>query len=224
MVSNHDHEQRVEDATRRRLAGLASLPVDTRRLEQRLKAAGVTPGGPAYPFFLGRRAAVGALAAMLTIALLIVLPRVGGLNTAAAAPIQLDRLHHDIVTGRLKIESSKTIDEVNRSIERQHREGPAAPGFEHAQVQSCCLIDAQGKLMSVAILDDGPSKVTLVVARAKDFGHNMGVPVRVDQRLFFGHEIDGVRMVMANQGDHWLCVMGQQTYQSLAQIASEIRY
>jgi len=50
------------------------------------------------------------------------------------------------------------------------------------------------------------SPVTLVVARGRDFAHAMGEKVTVGSREFFAHEVNGVQMVMGNEGDHRLLV------------------
>jgi hypothetical protein len=52
----------------------------------------------------------------------------------------------------------------------------------------------------------------------------MGTVIEIDGRRFFGHELNGVRMMMANIDDRWLCVMGDRSYEDLAQIAAEARF
>jgi len=99
--------------------------------------------------------------------------------------------------------------------------------MQGARVQSCCLRAVQGDLVALVVLDDGgpgtPS-VSLVVAQAPEFAHEMGTVIEIDGRRFFGHELNGVRMMMANIGDRWLCVMGDRSYEALAQIAAEARF
>ncbi|MEZ6192141.1 MAG: hypothetical protein R3C45_12755 [Phycisphaerales bacterium] len=45
MTNQHDQNERLDHATRQRLARLGSLPVDTSPLEHKLRAAGVSLGG-----------------------------------------------------------------------------------------------------------------------------------------------------------------------------------
>lgn len=224
MTNHPDQNQRLEQATRRRLAKLGSLPVDTRRLEQKLRAGGVSRVGSSHRFFRGWRKAVAATAAAAAVALMVLLPLIFGPGPVQASVIELGRLHMDIVAGRLNVQPVTTIEEANRLIHEQRRDAPSLPGMAGARIQSCCLTDVRGRLVAVAVLNGEASKVTLVVAEAPGFAHEMGTAVKVGDRTFWGHEVGGVRMVMFNTDDRWLCVMGDRTYEDLAKIAAATRF
>ncbi len=52
----------------------------------------------------------------------------------------------------------------------------------------------------------------------------MGTFIEIDGRTFFGHELNGICMMMANQDNRWLCVMGDLTYDQLANLAAKIEF
>ncbi len=223
---NHDPENLtpLDQATAKRLARLSTVPVDTSALERRLTKAMPPQADSARTslHFPGLLRAAGALAAVLAIAATITLTLVGGPTPAIASPIQLRQLHRDILAGRLELTAVTSIEQANQEIKAQQRDAPRLPGFDHIQVQSCCLTNMQGKLMAVALLDYKGQPVTLVVASGRDFAHPMGQTITIDSRTFMAHEVDGVQMVMGNQGDLWLCVMGDSSTDDLAQVAAGV--
>jgi len=81
----------------------------------------------------------------------------------------------------------------------------------------------QGRLVAAALMDCQGQPVTLVVARGRDFAHPMGRAITIDSRTFTTHELNGVPMVMGNEADLWLCVMGDGPADDLAQVAAGIR-
>ena len=144
---------------------------------------------------------------------------------ASAAVLELSQLHHDLIAGKLDLNTVTSIAEANQWIAEQRESAPDLPGhIAGARVQSCCLANVQGELVAVAILEDNGSTVTLVVAQAPNFAMGMGTRVEIDGKHFFGHELNGVHMMMANQNDRWLCVMGNHSYESLAKIAGSIKF
>lgn len=224
MTNQHDQNERLDHATRQRLARLGSLPVDTSPLEHKLRTAGVSLGGSSRMIFRRWRDRVAATAAAAAVALMVLLPLIFGPGPVQASAVELGRLHADIVAGRLQVQPVTTIEEANRLIHEQRQDAPSLPGMAGARVQSCCLTDVQGRLVAVAVLNGEAAKVTLVVAEAPGFAHEMGTAIKVGDRTFWGHEVDGVRMVMSNTDDRWLCVMGDRAYEDLAKIAAETRF
>lgn len=226
-----------EDAAlARRLARLGQKPVDTQRLEHRLDAAfaslddadqsDASPSLPPPPFRLGRWLPPAAgLAAMLALAATLFFVFFTTPPTASAAVVDLSQLHRQVEEGRVAIPVGASIDVVSQLITEQRGGALVLPKpMQRARVQSCCLVGVQADLIALAVLKDGGPTVSLVVAQSPDFAHEMGVVIEIDSRRFFGHELNGVRMMMANDGDRWLCVMGDRSYEALAQIAAEVRF
>ena len=223
----------LDDATAQRLARLGQRKVDVSRLERNLAAALEADAAQAREADDARRRTrfphwlrpVAGIAAVLAFALTFFL--VIGANTppASAAVVELSQLHRDILSGRVLLTPVDSIADANAWIASQQATAPALPShLADARVQSCCLADVQGELVAVALLRHGNTTATLVVAEAPDFAHQMGTVVKVDGRTFFGHELNGIRMMMASDGDRWLCVMGEATYNDLAEIAAEVTF
>lgn len=223
----------LDAATSRRLARLGQRPVDVSHLEQRLavELGEIDPPSPmARPNTATLRLTpwlrpAAGIAALLTIAVGLFIIVSTSPPTVSAAVLDLSELHTDIMAGRVPMQPVDTIAQANAWIASQQSTGPELPDhLAGAQVQSCCLADVQGDLVAVALLRDGDTTVTLVVAQAANFAHEMGIVIEIDGRRFFGHELNGIRMMMANDGDRWLCVMGDASYEQLAQIAAGVRF
>lgn len=222
-------------ALSRRLARLASRPVSTQRLERRLDAAlaaldpdstAVNGPRPTSRFRLAGwlRPAAG-MAAVLAVAVSLLLVVSTSPPAASAAVVDLAELHHDVEAGRFALPTASSMAAINRSIALQRDGRLVLPEeLRGARVQSCCLRDVQGELLALALLDDGGPWVSLVVARAPEFALEMGTVIDIDGRRFFGHEQNGIPMMMANIDDRWLCVMGDRSYEALARIAAEARF
>lgn len=236
MSTEPNNPNPLDDATSRRLAQLGQRHVDVSDLENKLGAAlADTPSadvphikkpGPAhtYPIRPWLRPVTGiaaalALAATLFIALSSSTPK------ASAAVLELSELHRDLVAGKIELKTVASSTEANQWIATQRESAPDLPDhISGARVQSCCLANVQGELVAVAVLEDGKETVTLVVAQAPNFAFEMGTRVQVDGMNYFGHELNGIRMMMANQDDRWLCVMGDRPYEDLARIAASITF
>ena len=148
-----------------------------------------------------------------------------GGGQAQAAIVELSQLHHDIVAGRIPLTPAETVEQANTWIAEQADSAPQLPAdLGHVRVQSCCLADVQGDLVAVAVLQVDQELITLVVAEAPNFAHEMGTVIEIDGRRYLGHELNGVNMMMANLGDRWLCVMGDLGDERLAEIAAEVRF
>jgi hypothetical protein len=214
----------LDQATSKRLSQLRTTPVDTSSLERKL--AGVARAGDVKDQyrFTYRRVLRGAtaMAAVIAIVVTVALTILTDPSTAVATPIELTRLHNDIVSGEVEMVVADSTEAANLQIASQMLNGPALPGFENHEVQSCCLANMRGDLRAVALLTVDGQPVTLVVAKGSDFAHAMGQPITIDDRTFTTHEMNGIQMVMKNKGDLWLCVMGHLPAEPLARVAAEI--
>lgn len=221
MTANKNENNPLDAATSRRLAQLANRPVDTTSLEQKLAA---TLNKPAQPPNRWWSAAMG-LAASVVLAGSIFFAVMHSGTRAEATMIELSQLHHDMVSGELPLTPVDSIDEANAWIAAQSQTSPRLPRhLTSARVRSCCLADVHGELVAVAMLKTDTAVVTLVVAEAPTFAHEMGTVIEIGGRRFFGHKTNGIQMMMANQGDRWLCVMGDRSAEALAEIAAGIHF
>ena len=164
-------------------------------------------------------------AASLFIAVGIYLAVSSGGGEAQAAIVELSQLHQAIVSGQTPLTPVESIEQANDWIAEQTANGPQLPdGFGNVRVQSCCLAEVQGDLVAVAVMRVDGRLITLVVADAPGFAHEMGTVIEIDGRRFFGHELNSTRMMMASIGNRWICVMGDAEYESLAWIASGAKF
>lgn len=236
-------KMKVEEAIVKRLAAFGQREVDISRLEERVRAAlnaegGLPPesteqdpeqqGPPSLARLTWLRPAMG-LAAMLAVAVALLFAFNFNPPQASASDFDLSQLHEDIASGRLELQPVTTIEDANRLISDQIATAPALPDrLANARVQSCCLTDVQAELAAVALLQVNETPVTLVVARAENFGvhdgHRDAYMLEVNGKTLHGHMNNGTRMVMANQGDLWLCVMGEMDYPQLAEVAAGIDF
>ncbi|MEZ6190724.1 MAG: hypothetical protein R3C45_05470 [Phycisphaerales bacterium] len=226
----------LDDPTSRRLARLGHRRVDTSRLEAKLNAALTgrpaekhtdSPDKDAAPVYTIRHwlRPVMTAAAAIALAFALFLAMNTGTPQASAAVLELSQLHQDLVAGKIELNTVTSTEEANRWIATQRASAPDLPDhIAGARVQSCCLTDVHGELVAVAVLDDAGLPVTLVVAKAPRFAMEMGTRIEIDGKQFFGHELNGIRMMMANQDDRWLCVMGDRSYDQLARIAAGIEF
>jgi hypothetical protein len=230
-AKRHLTVESLDAATARRLAKLGRREVDVTRLQQRLAksldadaTADESRAGGRAPYRFSRWVSPAAgVAALLAVAFILLLTFGTQPPQASAAVVELAQLHEDIVSGRVPMESVASVAEANDWIAAQRASAPSLPAhLADARVQSCCLADVSGELVAVALLRDERTTATLVVAEAPNFAHVMGTIIEIDGRTFFGHELNGTRMMMANDGDRWLCVMGDATYEQLAAIAAAV--
>ena len=236
MTREPNNPNPLDEATSRRLAKLGQRPVDTSRLDAKIHAAlsdalhvnttqsDATPPAQYHRVRHWLRPVAG-LAAALALAVTLFFALNTNTPQVSAAVLELSQLHSDLIAGRIELKTVTTIAEANQWIAEQRTSAPDLPGhIDGARVQSCCLANVQGELVAVAVLKDGDTTVTLVVAQAPNFAMEIGTRVEINGKSFFGHELDGVHMMMANEDDHWLCVMGDRSYEDLAGIAAGIEF
>jgi hypothetical protein len=222
----------LDKATAHRLSGLSSLPVDIATAQSRLDLA------------LGRPASVptwhwwrplGSIAAVVLIAVSIgwLLSQSG--SPAVAAPLDVVQLHRAMVSGEAMMMAANSIEQANQQIAQQQADAPRLPGVlgatsgdphpgAGAAIQSCCFHNVQGVLVAAVLMEYEGQAVTLVIADGKDFVSPMGRVIQRGERRLIGHQANGLEMVMANQDDAWLCVMGPLSQDKLADLAARIKF
>lgn len=230
-------QQPEQDAAiTRRLARLGHKAVETEDLKRRLDTAlggidhdepvgsGLTSYSRSYRLTRWLQPAAG-LAAIVAVVITLLFAFSTNPPTASAAVVRLSDLHRQVEIGGWNIPAVASLDAVNEVIAQQRAGGVDLPDdILEVRVQSCCLVDVQGDLLALAVLQDGEPTVSFVVAQSEEFAHEMGTVIEIDGRRFFGHELSGVRMMMANDQDRWICVMGDRSYEALAQLAAGVRF
>jgi len=217
-------QDELDLATQARLSKLASRPVDTSAVTSRLRAEmakhraedhPATFAFPAWARWLGRSAVAAAIVVVAT--LMFVTSQSG--SAVYAAPAEMVQLHRDLVAGRAPVVPVANVAEAKRTIESKWREAPVIPDQWDQNIHACCLRDVQSRQVACILLERDGVPVTVVLARTKDFRSPADGTVDHNGRKYAVHSRDGVNMVMAQQGDRWMCLMGEIPQDSLMRVA-----
>ncbi len=230
MNPQSDERDRLDRATRHRLAKLAEVPADTSSTLARFHAAVSAEKQSQQPetrrlrFPLWKRLpAWTAMAAILTLAatLLLVLSNIGP-SPVYAAPSEMVQMHRDLVAGKAPVIPVGNVDEARRTIEAQWQGAPALPTLPDKNVHACCLRDVQSRQVACVLLRQGGFPVTVIVARTKDFKSTDGPKVTRNGHEYSVHSRDGINMVMTQHQDRWLCFMSELGSDDLIELAESV--
>jgi hypothetical protein len=220
---------KLDQATQARLARLAAMPVDTSKLQARLRQAMPKEhAGAGRPMFIGRLmhwpAAVAA--AILVAALVGVLFLTNaGASPALAAPAEMAQLHEHVMGQGAHTVAASDMDQVRREIAKQWSDGPAMPSpqapTEH--VMACCIHHVQGRKVACVLLQ-GKTPVTMVVARAADVQPAPGTPVMRGSHQYTTHRCDQINMVMTIRDDRYICLMGDLPQNELIDLGESLAF
>ena len=215
-------DDRLERATRARLAKLASLPVDTTKAAACLRALVDQECGPVvhqhrrrlwvWPAWTGVAAAI-LIAATLLVVLL------GGNSAVYAAPAEMVRLHHDLVAGRVPVIPVTNVDEARQAIESRWPDAPSLPPLPGDNIHACCLSGIKSRQVACILLRQGDTPVTVIVARAEDLRSAKGPTTIHGGRAYTMMSRDGLNMVMTRHEDRWVCLMGEAPQDKLIELA-----
>jgi len=217
-------QDELDLATQARLSMVASRPVDTSAVASRLRAEmakhraedrPATFALPAWVRWLGRSAVAAAIVVVVT--LVFVTSQSG--SAVYAAPAEMVQLHRDLLAGRAPVVPVANIAEAKRTIESKWREAPSIPDQWDQNVHACCLRDVQSRQVACILLEQNGMPVTVVLARTKDFRSPDDDTVEHNGRKYAVHSRDGVNMVMTQQSDRWMCLMGEISQDSLMRLA-----
>ena len=232
-MNTQSHEQnRLDRATRDRLAKLADAPVDTVSALARFRAAvasddhGDEPQASTRRFPIWKRwpAWAGMAATIMLAATLIFLFNITGPSPVYAAPVEMAQLHRDLVSGKAPVTPVRNIEEARRTIETQWQEAPLLPEMPDENIHACCLRGVQSRQVACVLVRQGDVPVTVVVARIKDFKSTNGPMVIRNGREFTVQSRDGVNMVMTQFQQRWLCFMGELESDELMELAQSVAF
>ncbi len=232
-MNTHANEQnRLDRATRDRLAKLADEPVDTMSALARFRAAvaaddqGDVPqvGMPRFPIWKRWPAWAGMAATIMLAATLLFLLSNTGPSPVYAAPVEMAQLHRDLVSGKAPVTPVRNIEEARRTIETQWQEAPLLPQLPDENIHACCLRGVQSRQVACVLLRRGDVPVTVVVARTKDFKSTSGPMLTRNGREYAVHSRDGINMAMTQHQDRWLCFMSELGSDELIELAQSVAF
>ena len=215
----------VDAALSRRLARLATVPVDSSNLERRLRAKMAEPEAPPrQPIVMRWRRPLAGIAALLLVGVFIGLALINTASPVVAAPTELARVHRDVIAGEAEAFQITSINQANQIIASQSQTAPTLPQHVTGDVRTCCLHRIQGVLVVCLQLEYRGQPVTLVVAHGRELCSRDGTVIQRGGTEYMTHDVEGLNMVMTNQADHWLCVMGELPTDQLVDLAAGIEF
>lgn len=219
----NEHDEALDQAVAARLAKLRTMPVDSSRLDKALRAQ-IPPVRQERRILSLRplRAMAASILLVSAIAAAIMLSASSG--PALAEPTQMAQVHQDIVSGRIPVMQVASIAEANRMLDSQSPGAPTLPQMPDSHVMACCMKTVHNKKMACVLLKDDGVPITLAVASAADM-KLAPAPVTtrngVDYRV---QKVGDLNMVMTEQNDKWLCLIGQMPADRLMDIAVQLRF
>ncbi len=201
--------------------------MDTTGLERRFEQVMATEVDSPAPSIPGawrrwRRPITSAAAAILIVVTIGWLALDGGTSSAMAAPAALARIHHDVANGlapHLKVASVQEANELLADQSNGVVPVPELPGV----MMSCCLHQHAGTTLTCALIESDGQLITVAIADGAKLHSPSGKTITRGDRQFIAHTVNGINMVMAPEGDRWLCVMGEVDFEQLADVAADIR-
>lgn len=206
-----------DEAVSRRLRRLASMPVDTSRLDAALRRA--LPGAPARL----RVTPLRALAAALLLGVALGLAFAGfGSGAALASAERLADIHRSAVAGNERTTPVASIAEARAALRRKWPDTPELPELPEHRAISCCVHEIGRRQMACITFEIDGVPVTLALAGARDIRMPHGESRRIDGAEYIVGESGGIHMVMQRRGSTWLCLMGRLSTERLAEVARSL--
>jgi hypothetical protein len=223
--------EELEQATRLRLARLASVPVEIDRLEKSLQAALAAETGSTATALPTQRPLVyrfwkpiTALAASVAVAVIVGLIVLGTqASPVVAAPADMAALHQEVSVAHAG-KAVTTIDQANRFISSEWSSAPALPAPPTDHLMSCCVHDLKSRKVACVLLNLGDQPVTMVVAKSQDVCCADGRTIERSGRTYTVHEVNGLQMVNLREHGRYVCLMGRVPLESLLDIADKLRF
>lgn len=228
MTAPEERHDRLEHATRARLSRLAGVRGDAARVERRLRAV-LAQARPRQPerarlarlwWRVGGIAAVLAAGAILALALLH-----AGSQPVVAAPMELVRVHHDMLRGDVDAVAVTSFREAGDVLRGKWPQTPRVPQAGDGRITSCCLHALRNRKVACIRLEHLGRPVTVVVGHARDLvcsaDHR---PMARGGRTYLVHEEEGVNMAMMQVNGRWACVMGDLPLADLVDLADGLAF
>lgn len=212
----------LDQATAARLAKLATLPVDTSRLDARLRSQLPAPTPASHRRWprLGLRPLQAAAAGLVLVAALLAVV-IASSRPAIASAQTLAQLHDDLSSGRAPVIKVSSIEDAAAMLSRQWRHVPALPDMPDDHVMACCVHDMGRKKMAVVALDIDGAAVTLAVADASDIKSPQGDAVERRGVTYRVQSSAGVNMAMTQRSGRWICLMGRVDVERLIDVLAQ---
>jgi hypothetical protein len=221
----------LDRATHDRLAKLSTVPVDTARLDQLLRAR-IPPEGtaPTVPtarrrhrmILRPRRAVAAAALLVLGIVAAGLLSTSGG--PVQASPAQMAQFHHELVSGSAPAMQVDSIEAANRMLAGQASGSPQLPGVPAEHVMACCMRTVKNRKVACVLLKNQGAPITMTVANAADMALPRSPRIIRNGVTYHVQSWDALNMVMTERHGRWVCLIGQVPSQRLMDLADQLQF
>lgn len=222
-----EHQEQLDQATRDRLAKLASMPVDMSRLAK-MMADALPPKQESKPLVHPVRSGgwqriaamfvlMAGIAGASYLAIFGVAPQ-----SAMANSMTVEELHAYLLDHPDSAYRAQTVAQAQQTIDAQFTGDMPLPIVDGTNVESCCLVQGDFPLRAALIVERPVGSITIIIAQGKDFAHRTEPIQHPSGAQLYSHRHAGTPMIMRNIGDQWICVMGEFDQADLADIAASI--
>jgi hypothetical protein len=220
----NNREHQLDAATAARLRKLASLPMDTSRLDAMVQSRIPQPKRSSRWRILRPMTAIAAsLTLLIGIAAAVLLSTSGG--EVLASPTQMVQLHRDIVANRIAVTKVGSIEEAGKVLSQQSgSQSPQLPDAPEAHVMACCMKSIKSKKMACVLLQSAGTPITMSVARSEDIKTPACPAIERNGASYHVHSADGLNMVMTERAGRWVCLMSELPQDQLIDLASRLRF
>lgn len=222
-------DERLDQATARRLARLREVPVPTDRLEAAMRSQlprGATDEAArpwaALGWFNAARAIAASVAAAVILSAVLILSTSAGPAVASASAMA--ELHRGVVSGRTPTVKVASIAAAARALSAGWASPPALPDVPAEHVMACCMNRVRDKRVACVLLSDGGVPVTMTVAAAADVRPPDSPTVERGGVAYHVQSSGALNMVMAERGGRWVCLIGELPAGRLMELAGKLQF
>lgn len=211
----------IDEATRRRLSQLRSMPVDMSKLQSAIREQ--IPRSEAIDaqrrrWWLGPRGAIAASIGL--IGLLIVLVIASSAGPVYASADQLASLHQATVRSAMPMGTMSTACDWLAS---QLPDTPEMPNIPLDKVPACCVGHIGRKPLGCMVMDVDNTSVTLAIARAGEFKTDSDRSIDRDGVHYQVQSSGGVQIVTFARNGRWHALIGVLPAERLVEFARTLK-
>jgi hypothetical protein len=220
---NSEMPDEADDALAKRLARLSQRPIDTSRLEPRVKAiVGAVPSPKRLREYITpyQAAAAGLLLVVAVIAVFVAMRS----RPLLASPAELARIHANNAAGEPDAKSVDSIAAAGQVIRSGWAGCPNLPELSLGEVTSCHVhVMGRKRLSCLALQLDGQT-VTMAVAHVTDMRLPDAPFVTRDGIHYFVQSHGNTNIVIADRNGVWLCLIASLPSERLVETAATLRF
>ncbi len=210
----------LDEAVSKRLRRLGTMPVDTSKLEARLRAEVAIP--MQRRLWLRPMRAIAAGIAILAVITALFLSTSGG--PVLASPAQMAQMHRELISQQAGIMQVNSIDAANTALSKDWPDSPRIPGVPPEHVMACCMKSVKSKKVACVLLKNDSVPVTMTVANASDMRLPTSATIQRDGIIYHVQSEGTLNMVMTERHGRWICLIGELPAERLVELAMKLSF